>query len=140
MTPTTDVKPDMIPSFQTGNEIPHDRYNIFGIGHGHTNRIDNIFTQRQLYIDKVYMALDTFCIMVFPTVFCKSVSSFIIYDHVYDTKEASANDKIIKNTLHQTVFGLSFCSTWSQLQVLLQGLDQSRTLKYLLTTTTTANF
>ena len=28
---TTDVKPEMIPGVQTGNGIPHDKYNIHGI-------------------------------------------------------------------------------------------------------------
>ena len=45
---TTDVKPDMLSGVQTGNGIPHDRYNICGIAHGRTNRKDNIFMQRQL--------------------------------------------------------------------------------------------
>ena len=30
---TTDVKPDMLSGVQTGNGIPHDRYNIRGIAH-----------------------------------------------------------------------------------------------------------
>ena len=29
----TDVKPEIIPGVQTGNGIPHDRYNIRGIAH-----------------------------------------------------------------------------------------------------------
>ena len=45
---TTDVKPDMLSGVQTGNGIPHDRYNIRGIAHGHTNRKDHIFMQRLL--------------------------------------------------------------------------------------------
>ena len=45
---TTDVKPDMLSGVQTGNGIPHDRYNIRGIAHVHTNRKDNIFMQRRL--------------------------------------------------------------------------------------------
>ena len=44
---TTDVKPDMLSGVQTGNGIPHDRYNIRGIAHGCTNRKDDIFMQRR---------------------------------------------------------------------------------------------
>ena len=43
---TTDVKPDMLSGVQTGNGIPHDRYNIRGIAHVRTNRKDDIFMQR----------------------------------------------------------------------------------------------
>ena len=39
---TTDVNPEMIPGVQTGNGIPHDKYNIRGIAHARTNRKDNI--------------------------------------------------------------------------------------------------
>ena len=45
---TTDVKPDMLSGVQTGNGIPHDRYNIRGIAHVRTNRKDDIFMQRRL--------------------------------------------------------------------------------------------
>ena len=45
---TTDVTPDMLSGVQTGNGIPHDRYNIRGIAHVHTNRKDDIFMQRRL--------------------------------------------------------------------------------------------
>ena len=38
----------MLSGVQTGNEIPHDRYNIRGIAHGRTNRKDDIFMQRRL--------------------------------------------------------------------------------------------
>ena len=49
---TTDVKPEIIPGVQTGNGIPHDKYNIRGIAHVRTNRKDDIFMQRRLLIDK----------------------------------------------------------------------------------------
>ena len=45
---TTDIKPDMLSGVQTGNGIPHDRYNIRGIAHVRTNRKDDIFMQRRL--------------------------------------------------------------------------------------------
>ena len=45
---TTDVKPDMLSGVQTGNGIPHDRYNIHGIAHARTNRKDDIFMKRRL--------------------------------------------------------------------------------------------
>ena len=38
----------MIPGVQTGNGIPHDKYNICGIAHVRTNRKDDIFMQRRL--------------------------------------------------------------------------------------------
>ena len=44
----TDVKPDMLSGVQTGNGIPHDKYNIRGIAHVRTNRKDDIFMQRRL--------------------------------------------------------------------------------------------
>ena len=45
---TTDIKPDMLSGVQTGNGIPHDRYNIRGNAHVRTNRKDDIFMQRRL--------------------------------------------------------------------------------------------
>ena len=58
----TDVKPGIISGVQTGNGIPHDKYNKRGIAHVRTNRKDDIFMQRQLYIDdnEAHMALDIF--------------------------------------------------------------------------------
>ena len=52
---TTDVKPDMLSGVQTGNGIPHDRYNIRGITHAHTNRKDDIFMQRRLVQNFAYI-------------------------------------------------------------------------------------
>ena len=57
---TTDVKPEMIPGVYTGNGIPHDKYNIRGIAHVRTNRKDDIFMQRRLYIDEAHTVLDIF--------------------------------------------------------------------------------
>ena len=57
---TTDVKPEIIPGVQTGNGIPHDKYNIRGIVHAPTNRKDDIFWQRRLYIVEAHTALDIF--------------------------------------------------------------------------------
>ena len=62
---TTDVKPEMIPGFWTGNGYPHDKYNIRGIAHAPTNRKDNIFMQRQLYIDEAHTLLDIYCFAAF---------------------------------------------------------------------------
>ena len=45
---TTVVKPDMLSGVQTGNEIPHNRYNICGIAYAHINIKENIFMQRRL--------------------------------------------------------------------------------------------
>ena len=56
----TDVKPEMIQGVQTRNGIPHDKYGIRGIAYVHTNRKDDIFMQRWLYIDEAHMALDIF--------------------------------------------------------------------------------
>ena len=56
----TDVKPEMIPGVQTGNGIPHDKYSIC-IALVRTNRKDDIFRERQLYINEAHMALDLFC-------------------------------------------------------------------------------
>ena len=36
---------------------PLDKYNLRGIAHAHTNRKDNIFMQRRLYIDEAHMSL-----------------------------------------------------------------------------------
>ena len=57
----TDVNREMIPGVQTGNGIPHDKYNIRGIVHVRTNRKDDIFMQRRLYIGDAHMALNIFC-------------------------------------------------------------------------------
>ena len=58
---TTVVKPDMLSGVQTGNGIPHDRYDLRGIAHKRTNRKDDIFMLRRLYIDKAHTALEIFC-------------------------------------------------------------------------------
>ena len=39
---TTDVKPEIILGVQTGNGIPHDKYNVCGIVHTHTNKKEDI--------------------------------------------------------------------------------------------------
>ena len=49
---TTDIKPEMLSGFQTGNGTPYDKYNIRGIAHARTNRKEDIFMQRRLYIDE----------------------------------------------------------------------------------------
>ena len=64
---TTDVKPEMIPGIQTGNGIPHDKCNLHGIAHARTNKKDNIFMQRRLYINEAHTALDIFRFAVFLT-------------------------------------------------------------------------
>ena len=51
----TDVKPEIIPGVQTGNGIPHDKYNIRGIAHVRTNRKDDIFMQRRLMQNFTYI-------------------------------------------------------------------------------------
>ena len=56
----TDVKPEIIPGVQTGNGMPHDKYNICSIDRVCTNRKDDIFRQRRLYIDEASTALDIF--------------------------------------------------------------------------------
>ena len=55
---TTDIKLEMLSGVQTGNGTPHDRYNIRGIAHAHTNRKDDIFMQRRLYIGHAHTALN----------------------------------------------------------------------------------
>ena len=55
----------MIPGFYTGNGIPLDKRNIRGIAHVRTNRKEDIFMQRRLYIDKAHMALAIFRFAVF---------------------------------------------------------------------------
>ena len=60
-----DVKPEVIPGIQTRNGIPHDKCNLPGIAHARTNKKDDIFMQRQLYIYKAHMALDIFRFAVF---------------------------------------------------------------------------
>ena len=55
---TTDIKPKMLSGVENGT--PHDKYDIRGIAHAYTNRKDDIFMQRRLYIDKAHMALDIF--------------------------------------------------------------------------------
>ena len=45
---TTDVKPEMLSGVQTGNRIPHDRYNVRSIAHARSYIKDDIFMQRRL--------------------------------------------------------------------------------------------
>ena len=52
---TTDVKPEMIPGVQNGNGIPHDKYNMRGIAHARTNRKDDIFMQRRLVQNSLFI-------------------------------------------------------------------------------------
>ena len=62
---TTDIKPEMLSGVQTWNGTPHGKYNIRGIAHVLKNRKDDIFMQRQLYIDKAHTALDILRFTVF---------------------------------------------------------------------------
>ena len=62
---TTNVKLEMIPGIQTGNGNPHDKCNLRGIAHARSNKKDNIFMQRRLYIDEAHTALDIFRFAVF---------------------------------------------------------------------------
>ena len=55
---TTDVKLEMI----TRSGITNDKYDVPGIAHARTDRKDDIFMQRRLYIDEAHTALD-----IFPT-------------------------------------------------------------------------
>ena len=41
--------------------IPHDKYEVRGIAYVRPNRKNDIFMQRQLYIDDANMALNIFC-------------------------------------------------------------------------------
>ena len=43
-----DVKPEMLSGVQTGNRIPHDRYDVRGIAHARSYIKDDIFMQRRL--------------------------------------------------------------------------------------------
>ena len=83
---TTDVKPEIITGIQTGNGIPHDIYNIRGIVHARTNRKDDIFIQRRLYIDEAHTVLDIFHFavffkfirfMVFKSIICNDYFSYL---------------------------------------------------------------
>ena len=63
---TTNVKLEMLLGVQTWDGFPHDKYNICGIAHAHTNRKGNIFMKRQLVksciykLDKAHMAPEVF--------------------------------------------------------------------------------
>ena len=61
---TTDVKPEMTPGVWNRNGIPHDKYDVRSIAHARTNRKDDIFMQRLLYIDDAHTALNIFCIQL----------------------------------------------------------------------------
>ena len=55
---TTDIKLDILSDVKP--EMEFHMYNIRGIAHAHTNRKNDIFMQRRLYIDEAYMAQDIF--------------------------------------------------------------------------------
>ena len=57
---TTDVKPEMILGVKTGNGIQHIKYDIRSIAQARTDRKDDIFMQRQLYIEEAHTALNIF--------------------------------------------------------------------------------
>ena len=60
---TTDVEPEMIPGIWTGNGISHDKYDVRGIAHARarTNRKDDIFMKRWLYVDEAHTTLAIYC-------------------------------------------------------------------------------
>ena len=58
----TDEKLEILSGIQTGNRIPHDKYDVRGIAHARIDRKDDIFMQRRLYIDEAHTVLD-----IFPT-------------------------------------------------------------------------
>ena len=62
---TAEIKPEMLSGVQTRNGTPHDKYDIRGIAHVRTNRKDDIFMQRRLYIDEAHTVLDIFRFAVF---------------------------------------------------------------------------
>ena len=76
----------MLSGVQTGNGPQHDKYNKRGIAHASTNRKDDIFMQRRLYIDEAHMALDIFRFAVFlllflsPAPICPKIFPFFRYD------------------------------------------------------------
>ena len=59
---TIDVKPEMIRGIYSRNGIQHNKYDVRGIAQARTDRKDDIFMQRPLYIDEAHMALN-----IFPT-------------------------------------------------------------------------
>ena len=52
---TTDIKPETLSGVKTRNGTPHDKYNIRGIAHARTNRKDDIFMQRRLVQNFVFL-------------------------------------------------------------------------------------
>ena len=52
--------PPPLPLEITKNGIPHDKYDVRGIAYTRTDRKDNIYMQRRLYIDETHTALDIF--------------------------------------------------------------------------------
>ena len=57
---TTDIKPEILSCVQTGNGTPHDKYDKRGIAHVRTDRKDDIFMQRRLYIDEAHLCRTSF--------------------------------------------------------------------------------
>ena len=45
----------MLSGAQTGNGTPHDKYNMHGIAHVRTNRKDDIFMQRRLVQNFIFI-------------------------------------------------------------------------------------
>ena len=67
----------MLSGVQTGNGIPYDKYDVRDIAHARTDRKDDIFMQRRLYIDETHGAghiphcasNTTFVVLVYSTPF-----------------------------------------------------------------------
>ena len=57
-----------------------------GIAHAVTNRKDDIFMQRRLYIDEAHMALDIFRFAVFFISFYPSLSDTLNYSNVLNAE------------------------------------------------------
>ena len=92
---TSDVKPDMLSGVQTGNGIPHDTHNIHGIAHAGTNRKDDIFMQRRVYIDEAHTALDIFRFVVFFWVKMFSDQGFFPVPNFFSSKICIGPKKIL---------------------------------------------
>ena len=104
--------------------MPHsDKYNIRGIAHVRTNRTDDIFMQRRLYIDEADTALDIFRFAVFFSIAPERTNSSLqtgLRSNGYSVPEKSIfQQRMVCWELF--VFGLLTASEATDVSRVLQG-------------------
>ena len=93
--------------------MSHDKYNIRGIVQTRTNRKDDIFMQRRMYIDEAHTALDIFRFAAFfltdlrdtsPIIMLRKCLSRRIGTFLMFVAEEQVNTVILYNIIQSVLF------------------------------------